>query len=342
MNILHGIKRFFDKIVKGFEPNKFTPQDVRKNENATFANREEFLDKIFAYFKNEFKKKTTRRSILYPTSFLIYLHPQDYSEQEQDFMQTVIDAVEDFYEYIYLKLKAPDYKPHATHWLFQFCSFTGISVEHKEEEITEVPKGEIFIISDTFPVDFSGENVLGEGNVKGTLHAKNSEKELAINPEVFFAITKLEKDKWRIDWKNEDFRRGKISNNPVSYGKSQNLEAESYAALTCGEKFMGTAGKKGVKYFMTDKLIEISGKNDMRPGRHIAKIDSDKVIDSHIQIKYIPELKKFQLAAFGDVKLNERPVERSNGGNIYWKDLFDNSDIFINNEIGIAFKTSKR
>ena len=329
-------------FIKGFEPTEFTPvPKVSGGANRGFANREEFLDKIFVYFKNEFKKKTTRRSILYPTSFLIYLHPQDYENQEQDFMQTVKDAVEDFYNYIHDHLKSPDYIPHSPCWLFQFCSFSGISVENKDEEITEVPKGEVFIISDTFPVDFSKENVLGDGNVKGTLHAKNSAKELAINHDLFLSITKLEKDKWQIDWNNEDFKNGKIANTPMSYAKNRDLESESYAVLTCGEQFMGTAGKKGIKYFMVDKLIEISGKNDTRPGTHIAKVDNEKMLDSHVQIKYIPEVNKFQLAAFGETKLNERPVKLSSGGNIYWNDLSDNSDIFINNEIGITFKRSR-
>lgn len=339
--ILRSMRGFFGKIVRAFEPKKFPPQpEVIGDESRGFATREEFLDKIFTYFKNEFKKKTTRRSILYPTSFLIYLHPQDYAGQEQDFMQTVKDAVEDFYNHIHENLKTPEYTPHAPYWLFQFCSFSGISVETNDEEITEVPKGEVFIISDTFPVDFSEDNV-AEGNVKGTLHTKDSAKDLAINRNMFLAIMQLEKDKWQVDWNNEDFRNGKIANNPVNFDNKRNFESESYAVLICGEKFMSTAGRKGLKYFMVDKLIEISGKNDKRLGTHIAKIDSDKVLDSHVQIKYIPELNIFQLAAFGETKLNERPVIPSSGGNIYWNDLSDNSDIFINKEIGITFKITK-
>ncbi|MCL2776206.1 MAG: hypothetical protein FWD71_23135, partial [Oscillospiraceae bacterium] len=160
-NSLYSIKKVIWKITKGFEP-KISIK--KENDDHGFSNREEFLNEIVKYFKNEFEKKTTHRSILYPTSFLIYLHPSDYKIQEQDFRLTVKDAVEDFYNYINEKTKNVDYKPHAPYWLFQICSFNGIFVKNQvDEEIITVPKGEVYIISDTFPVDFSENNVF-EGN----------------------------------------------------------------------------------------------------------------------------------------------------------------------------------
>ncbi|MDR1810498.1 MAG: hypothetical protein LBR34_08900 [Prevotella sp.] len=328
---------FWDELVEKLSPQSPVWHSRGKKERG-FANRQEFIDKIVEHFKAEFRKKSTRRDILYPTSFLIYLNPNDYNRQKQDFQFTVKNAVEEFYGYINSRIKSDNYTPHANYWLFQFCSFTGSSIENKGEEITDVPQGEVYIISDTFPVDFSKTNV-GVGNVKGTLHAKDSAKAMAINPALFRVIEQLGKDKWKIDWKDDDRRNAKVSTDPVSYeDKNRNIEGEAYAVLTCDEKFIGRDGAKGKEYYMVDRLIDLSGKDDTRTGSQIAKIDSSNVLISHVQIKYIPETQRFQLAAFGEIRLNERNVELSSGGNIVWKDLSNNSNILINNEIGIKFK----
>ncbi|MCM1199006.1 MAG: hypothetical protein NC308_08955, partial [Clostridium sp.] len=58
---------------------------------------------------------------------------------------------------------------------------------------------------------------------------------------------------------------------------------------------------------------------------------------SHVQIKYVPEEKKFQIAAFGLVRLNGRKLTESSGAP-HWHSLANNSSIFINDEISVKFE----
>ena len=89
---------------------------------------------------------------------------------------------------------------------------------------------------------------------------------------------------------------------------------------------------------MKDNLIHISGKNEMRKGRSFFILESSEIKDSHVQIKYLPSEKKFQIAAYGPTRLNSRKITESSGGDVYWHDLANNSSIFINDEISVKFE----
>ena len=89
---------------------------------------------------------------------------------------------------------------------------------------------------------------------------------------------------------------------------------------------------------MKDNLVHISGRNESRKGDSFFIIDSDTIMDSHVQIKYVDSEKKFQIAAYGPVRLNSRKIDESIGRNVKWYDLANNSSIFINNEINVKFK----
>ena len=76
----------------------------------------------------------------------------------------------------------------------------------------------------------------------------------------------------------------------------------------------------------------------MRKGRSFFILESPDIKDSHVQIKYLPSEKKFQIAAYGPTRLNSRRITESSGGDVYWHDLANNSSIFINDEISVKFE----
>ena len=334
--ILSMIERFF-----GPAETIFHPSDGRKDNKKGLAYRQVLLDLIFNHFEKRFEEETTTISISYPVSFVIYLHPQDYKKREANFGRDVIDAVTLFYRYINKQLDHPNdnYQPDSANWLFQFVNFKGLSsIESRYGDVKEVKEGEAVILSDIRATDFSRDNTQASSNIKSTFHAKDSAKRYADNNESLISlIDRLPNYKFSLKYLDDDRKKGKVTGKPTSSGKNQQLVSDAYAILHCSEKFIGR-DIKGERFLMYYRLIEISGKNDARSGTYIAKIDSDKVLTSHVQIKYIPETQQFQLAAFGNIKLNERNVELSSGGDIHWHHLPNNSDIFINNEINVRFK----
>ena len=336
------ISQFLRQIKRCFGLSK-TPfqRNGRQKINKGLAYRQVLLDQIFNHFKKRFEEETTTISISFPVSFVIYLHPQDYKKREANFDRDVIDAVTLFYRHInqHIENSNYDYQPDATYWMFQFVNFQGLSsIESKYGDIAEVKEGEAVILSDIRATDFSKDNIQASGHLKTTFHAKDSSKQHEINNQSLISIIdKLSNCKLGLKYSDEDRKQGKVTGKPSIPGKSQNIVSEAYAVLHCNEKFIGR-DRKGEKFLIYYKLIEISGKNDARNGAYIAKIDSDRVITSHVQIQYIPEIQKFQLAAFGTIKLNERTVQLSSGGDIHWYHLPDNSDIFIENAINVKFK----
>ena len=75
----------------------------------------------------------------------------------------------------------------------------------------------------------------------------------------------------------------------------------------------------------------------MRKGRSFFILESPDIKDSHVQIRYLPDDKNFQIAAYGPTRLNDRKIEESKGGDVKWYNLSNNSGIFINNEISVRF-----
>ena len=337
------INKMLRRIERGFGPTESVSlsKDEHSGSKKGLAYRQVLLDQIFSHFKKRFEEETTTISISFPVSFVIYLHPRDYKKREGNFDRVVIDAVTLFYRHINKYLENPNepYQPDAPNWLFQFVNFQGLSSieDDRYGEVAEVKEGEAVILSDIRATDFSRDNIQAGNNVKSTFHAKDSAKQYEINNESLISmIDRFSNYKLGLKYLDEDRKKGKVTGKPTHPTKGQSFGSEAYAVLQCHDKFIGR-DKKGEKFLMYYKLIEISGKNDVRSGTYIAKVDSDKVMTSHVQIKYIPENRKFQLAAFGNIKLNERTIDLSSGGDIHWTDLPNNSDIFINNEINIKF-----
>ena len=305
------------------------------------AHRQVLLDQISNHFKKRFEEETTSLSISYPVSFVIYLHPEDYKKRRKKFKQDIIDAVTMFYRHIdkYLENSTTDFLPNTTNWQFQFVEFEGLpTIKNNYGETLEVKEGEVVILSDVHSADFSNDNIQVNRNVKSTFHTKDSAKLFEINNESLITIIdRVPHCKLGLKYSDEDRKKGKVTERPTNPAHNQQRMSEAYAALYCHDKFIGN-NKKGERFLMYYNLIEITGKNDARSRAYIAKVDSDKVMNSHVQIKYIPEIQTFQLAAFGTVKLNERTIELSSDDDIHWHYLPNNSDIFINNIINVKFK----
>ena len=333
---------FLDKIkglTKIFEPSTTNTKSRESvNSKKDMSYRQVLLDQIFDEFKKRFDEETTTVSISYPVSFAIYFHPDDYILREGNFGRDVIDAVTMFYKHINKSFENPmsNYQPDYPYWSFQFIDTKGTTVIDQIGRTIEIERGTVAILSDVRTNDFS-DSIQSSSTIKSTFRAKDSSKNYALNNESLIAmLNKSNNRKWGLKYFDDDRKMEKVTGKPANPESSHNDESEALAVLQCDDKFVGKNGK-GDKFFMFDKTIEISNKN-AHADNHIARVDNLNLENPHVIIKYIPEIKMFQLSAYGDVKLNERPVTISSGGDIHWENLSNNSDILINNEIGITFK----
>ena len=333
MTILDKIKG----ITKFFEPSTTASKGNEINIKKDLAYRQVLLDQIFEEFKKRFEEETTTVSISYPVSFAIYFHPDDYLLREGNFGRDVIDAVTLFYKHINKNLENPsdNYQPDYPYWSFQFINSQGSSVVDTIGRTIEIEKGTVAILSDVRTNDFS-DSIQNSNTIKSTFRAKDSAKQYALSNESLIAmLNKSPNRKWGLKYFDEDRKKEQVTGKPTNPEISHSAEGEALAVLQCDDKFVGKNGK-GDKFYMFERTIEISNK-EAQSENHIARVDKNNLENPHIIIKYIPEIKMFQLAAYGDTKLNERPVKISRGGDVHWENLSNNSDILINNEIGITF-----
>jgi hypothetical protein len=95
------------------------------------------------------------------------------------------------------------------------------------------------------------------------------------------------------------------------------------------------AGKK-IEYFMHDKEIFVSGKDEQKDKPNIFRIPSEWVNTPHLKIKYDEQENKFHLASFGEKTIvNENEVALSDMNNPTWVELPINSRIVLNGIVGV-------
>jgi len=95
------------------------------------------------------------------------------------------------------------------------------------------------------------------------------------------------------------------------------------------------AGKK-IEYFMKEKDIFISGKDEAKDKPDIFRIPSDWVNTPHLRIRYNSSDDKFYLASFGEKTIvNENEITLSDINNPSWVHLPVNSRIVLNGIVGV-------
>jgi len=310
---------------------------------------QELLDDIFSIFQERLQEETTSEFLLFPTCFYIYLHEVDYNKRKEAFGHTVKGIVNMFHKDIRRKMsKYPDYIPHANNWRLQFLLFKeGMFVEDSDSRIT-VKQKEPFIISTIYSTNFSEGN-FGSENIVGTINNRSSLRKVNynVNRDALLGIDQMG-GCFTVDF---DKSFAKIENDIQNDDSTVSLEKRAKAILRItGGKFFGVDDEKN-KYYMTSNELHISGRNDNRTSVTLLKIDSERVYNSHVRIKFFHETERsgnfsseggFKLAAFGLVKCNERKVPLSKGDEILWIDLYNNSEIFISDEISINFQIIKK
>lgn len=304
-------------------------QPVSERADSKTLTRQDILDYLEVHFNQEMDFETTKFSLLFHTSYVVYLRQHDYLRLAPSFGQTVMDAVNMFLDAVSGKLrKYPGYRPHSRFWTFQLvCIPDGTIIDGLPDDVLD--EKSIVIKSSLYPDDMyvSGNS----GRVVTTFHSVNSMRAMpgAVNSAAFRGLDQLDKDKYQVRFDPENRLRLKSDGGRDELAPVARLTAEEGSFITNGITFS--------TYQMAGDSLRVSGRNEAgKRGRSDTLcVDDENVMNPHLLIRRDPVSGTFSISAIGDVRLNER---RLLPGNSQWLMLPNNSKIIINDDIQIGFK----
>ena len=342
---------FFKKIFSVLAPDspgrQMTSSTSDSESGYEAMSRQAVLDALLSHFDQEMAFESTQVSMLFHTSFIVYLREQDYDRISPSFLMTAKDAVTLFLRRIKEKMEDyPGYMPHSRYWVLQLVNIPeGTMIDGVTDQ--EMDSNMIIVKSSIFPEDeydsFGGAQQ-GEGRVVTTLHTKSSMKALpkALNMTTLLGLDQLDKDKYRIKFDQDNYL-GFGSSSPFDSGRilPQGVRSDTPAAvarLTADDGRFVAGGRVFTTFQMRGESVKICGRNGMAvPGESIVNIDSDEVMNPHCIIRRDPSQRKFYIAAYGPVRLNERKLP---AGGTQWFLLPDRSIILLNEDTQISFSIS--
>lgn len=319
------------KLVKNFlDRFKVSKDGVSLNPEKLTNKR--LLEELTSNFKSMLEEESVGQRMLYPMSFNILMDPADYNDRRQSLCFVLPQVVLAFHGIIDDMLqKYPDYTPPAEYWHFQFstCRLGTISID--DTTSIEIKRGNIKTIATLWTYDCGDNenNVSVENNIRISIKLQNSNVYSTFNVNKA-AITNM-------DILGDGIFKCKFDNT-LSKDVKRITDNFNFAEVNGIAELSYSRGGRNYHFIMKDNLIHISGKNEMRKGRSFFILESSEIKDSHVQIKYLPSEKKFQIAAYGPTRLNSRKITESSGGHVHWRDLANNSSIFINDEISVKFE----
>lgn len=316
------------KVLDIFAP-KPVAGSVRKDE--ALSNKV-LLAELVGHFKDQIDKLSVGERMLYPMSFNVLLHQDDYALVKDSFPFVLPEVVKEYYRVIRsMKKTYPDYTPVAKDWVFQFssCQVNDISLAGGNNVV--VTKGHVTTLASLMAVDLRQRNTSVSANTRISIKIQDSNVMRDVNVN-WDAISK-------IDILGENYFRCKFD--PTLNARSVVMEAgDSTSAPVVKALAVLSYAKDGKNYTfsMIDNQIDISGSKGREDSSSVFCIPSDGILAPHVQIKYLSESRKFQIAAYGKTRLSGRELEISQTGMTKWFPLANNSKIFINDEISVKFE----
>ena len=307
--------------------------DEQKPKQTKISNKL-LLKELVEHFNDQMDDLSVGKRLLYPMSFNILMHPDDYNASRESLPFVLPEVVAEFYAAIKRKRDTynciVNFAPPATYWFFQF-SACHIGEKNGEENI--IRRGEIVTTGSltTFDIHKAQQGkVRTEANVHLSVKCQNSNtNDNNINMEALLGMEILSEGSYTFNFDKS------LNEDTSLITAASDIRHNSWATLRWSED------NSYKVYDMLDTYIDISGINDSRRTRNICHIQSDAVSTSHIQIKYDQVLQTFSLAAFAKTRLNGREIPISSGGNPQWINIPKrNSKIFLNDAVSMEFNAN--
>jgi hypothetical protein len=291
----------------------FLPQ--KKGSALDVGSNKVIYDELNACFRQGIIKMSYGPRLMYPADFNIFLNPDDFEESEQSFPFLVMDVINSFYEQIRQAPYAAK-KNLSPVWFFQFSPANKITLPGKAADDIPIERGGPVIIGKLLTSNMSPSgNVTESQNVKLSLKPKNSDtyQTFEINREAVRGLDIIGKSTFKVKF-NNNFEE--LTEVPAS-------DITVFAEIKYSEN-----GQQKT-FSMIDKEIIISKKRESDAGKtNVLQLDSDAIVINHARIR-VNDNKKFEIAAFSRLKLNERTLSLSSGNDVVWTELNNRARLLI-------------
>lgn len=287
------------------------------------------LKELVEHFNEQMDELSVGKRLLYPMSFNILMHPDDYALTKESLPFVLPEVISEFYAAIKKRQSASrdklNFTPPATYWFFQF-SACQIGGQAGEENF--IQRGQIVTTGSltTFDIYKAQGNVRSEANVHLSVKCQNSNtNDNNINIDAILGMEILSEGSYTFPFDMN------LNEDTAQITANTDTQRKPIAQLRW------SSGSHNMVYDMLDNYIDISGMTDTRKTRNICHIADEAVNTSHVQIKYDPQQQVFFLAAYAKTRLNSREVPMSSGGIPQWVSLSKNSRIFLNDSVSVEF-----
>ncbi|MEO8712400.1 MAG: hypothetical protein ABI405_09775 [Parafilimonas sp.] len=278
-------------------------------------------DDIYNYivqkFEESIKELSFANRVVFFHEYIVCFNDEDYNQFTQNkkgiFGLIVQESVKQFYK-ILSQYKQDDktVAPASSKWVFRFVSHP------------EYLRGDKSLIGKLMP----GSIQQKKENVRITFIPRQTgiAETFDVNPEILDGFIFYSDGYYEVAYDNSFL----LNDKAVTNGQASVLAR--FETIVPDKEF---AGKK-IEYFMKEKDIFISGKDEARDKTNIFRIPSDWVNTPHLRIRYNSADDKFYLASFGEKTIvNENEVALSDMNNPSWIHLPVNSRIVLNGIVGV-------
>lgn len=327
------IKKIFGKIMSALLPDEegdFVRTGV-KAANGVVAPRQRVLDKLKEQFLTEMVNETTTESLLYHTSFTVYIREEEYDRLAPSFAQTVRDSINVFIRELRKVVKKyPEYQNHSKFWEMQLVAIPkdaeidGISAEILEDS-------PIIIKSKLFADNHYDSRMQDDMHCVTTIHTKDSSKDLpnAFNLSALKGLTELAKDKYRVEFNLNDT----LSVSPQSEADKSSNNTTVFATLHIVDGDFILGDRRYRVYNMTGNKLLVSGKNGSASQfTDEIHINDESVLNPTLEIIRDKKTGLFSIKVWGDVKIAGKHIDSG-----HTVALPHNSSIMINDDYQINF-----
>lgn len=290
------------------------------------------LNEIQEHFREQICYKSAGKTMIFPMTFILCVHPADYEELKNDFPIYFPDIVNGFYEIIREnRKKYPVIGAHANDWNAYIYQCLDKNVVLNGQDVA-VKKGDLLIFSSLF--DTVEKNPGGTGqmtNMSVYLKGTVCMNDININRAMFSGVEMVGEGHYRIKWQNpfalasED---SMVSVHPVPSLVSNPVLGVLKCTFVDGSQS---------SYEIRDKVCQVSGAKDARKDLSIFKLPSSVVGCPHVEIMYMKENNSFGIAAYYPTKLDDVYLPVSKQGNPQWTLLKQNARIMLTKKITLVF-----
>ncbi len=307
--------------------------DKKEYKTSTITNQQ-ILKEILKHFSKELVNNSVNETMIYPMTFYIHMHPDDYNIRKQNFPILFPEIVKCFYEIILrYKKKYPEYIGKAQSWNFYIvpCFMENFSVNGNNFTIK---RGKIIIWSSMYDVvDQSSPNAGKSCSVSVRLDGSNLMTEININREILDNLQFVSENHFRMDWidpiKKQDVKLTQSTQHGIQF--TRNLRTE--LGILRYNMYGGTQ-----QYIIKTSTCKISNETDERQDPSIFKVKNMKVGIAHAEIRYDRIKNIFELAAYKETAINNKAIAISKGNNLNWVPLNNGAVITLSGNVIINFE----